>query len=426
MGQRGDGACGAVGQRGDGWDEAGWGQGLTVPVDILSNGHDFVLSGPGDWTSTKEVVHWCKGCCATFEQAVDRVLGLLLLMSSTVLPVPSLNEWLSVWPLACDVAFGLCFHALLLDGIKFANGKIDVEKGAEEELSENELMCAPEDEKAFFEKMKNKRRLKCLKWIGDPLTLPSLLVFLTVCRPVLKLHYSLFKYAQQSPQGTKKSMLFNLCNFKESRVVHIISELTSMLDDSDVWAPLKAHCGEISQWPLGLWKNARNCILQLIASLERRLVWVFQKYPWKLVPLSDPDVPMTAKRKVADEFFAAGTCDLDPASKKIRDLLARQEDLFSEHWQSFLFHAFNKVVLSTAFVECIFAHFTKWLARPPKPWSTALLQAKHVSTSFKRTCQDKLNLAEPHEKVRAQLKRPEWNYEKRRSWPSQCLPHLLW
>ena len=84
MGQRGDGACGAVGQRGDGWDEAGWGQGLTVPVDILSNGHDFVLSGPGDWTSTKEVVHWCKlaglaGWLGWPEKIVARSLQNLML-----------------------------------------------------------------------------------------------------------------------------------------------------------------------------------------------------------------------------------------------------------------------------------------------------------------------------------------------------------
>ena len=83
----------------------------------------------------------------------------------------------------------------------------------------------------------------------------------------------------------------------------------------------------------------------------------FQKYQRKLVPLADPDVPIALTHRIADEFFDAGSCDLDPSSMKIRDLLEAKEELFGGHWQSFLFHNFNKVVLSTAFVECIFAHF---------------------------------------------------------------------
>ena len=52
--------------------------------------------------------------------------------------------------------------------------------------------------------------------------------------------------------------------------------------------------------------------------------------------------------RVADAFFDAGPCDLDPASVKIRDALETKEVLFGEHLPSFPFHSFNEVVSSTA------------------------------------------------------------------------------
>ena len=107
----------------------------------------------------------------------------------------------------------------------------------------------------------------------------------------------------------------------------------------------------------------------------------------RLVPLADPDLPRIEKAPIATALFAASHKVLDSGvSQKIRHLAGTADALLEPEWQEFLFNAFNKVVLSTAFIECLFAHFKQWVGRSPKPINTALLDAKHVTASFKRAC----------------------------------------
>ena len=174
-----------------------------------------VMNCLGDRCSTKVVIFWDRfDICTTFEQAVDHVLGLLLAMSFVILLVPSLIKWLSVWPVTADIVFGLSFHMLLRDGVRHAFAKDaaidDARHHGDDLLSEGELLGAPLNESAFNIKQKRKRGAKSSRWVSDPSTYPFLLIYLIVAGLVMKLHFSLFKYAQQAPAGSEKSFLLNL------------------------------------------------------------------------------------------------------------------------------------------------------------------------------------------------------------------------
>ena len=85
---------------------------------------------------------------------------------------------------------------------------------------------------------------------------------------------------------------------------------------------------------------------------------------------------------------------LDCNSQKIRRKAGNPEALLNPWGQNFLVHLFNKVILSTAFVECLFAHFKQWCIRSPKPLSAALLQAAHVTSVMQRANADKRQRAD--------------------------------
>ena len=84
--------------------------------------------------------------------------------------------------------------------------------------------------------------------------------------------------------------------------------------------------------------------------------------------------------------------------------------------------AFNEVVISTAFVECLFAQFKQWLLRIPKPPSVSLLAGKHMQSIYKISCESKIarhatgdngEVAEAAgHRQRTKRRRPEWVFRR--------------
>ena len=103
----------------------------------------------------------------------------------------------------------------------------------------------------------------------------------------------------------------------------------------------------------------------LYAQVWRRLLYIFLQWPWKLAIVGDPSCPRHVKWLVAQAVFDVDERALDRNSQKIRKKAGSPEALMNLWWQHFLFHLFNKVILSTAFVECLFAHFKQWCSRSP-------------------------------------------------------------
>ena len=75
-------------------------------------------------------------------------------------------------------------------------------------------------------------------------------------------------------------------------------------------------------------------------------------------------------------------------------------------------HALRTVVVSTAYVEALFAHFGQWLSKSTKPCSLALLQAKHVASAWRRDHRLRKSAAQRPRKKWGKPKRPEWIFKK--------------
>ena len=108
--------------------------------------------------------------------------------------------------------------------------------------------------------------MKALTWVEAKTTLPNLLLFLHTVGPVMKLHYTLFKYAQLSPEGNAKSYLFDLCDVRVSGMAKILGELTNLLGDSALWDPLVTRLGPVASWPASFKATARVCIFKLLGA----------------------------------------------------------------------------------------------------------------------------------------------------------------
>ena len=63
------------------------------------------------------------------------------------------------------------------------------------------------------------------------------------------------------------------------------------------------------------------------------------------------------KWRVAQGVFDVDERALDRNSQEIRKKAGSPEALMNPWWQNFLFHLFNKVILSTAFIECFVCSF---------------------------------------------------------------------
>jgi len=59
----------------------------------------------------------------------------------------------------------------------------------------------------------------------------------------------------------------------------------------------------LDEWPAEFKSTARNAVLGVAGEVWRRLVQFYSLYPWILVPLADPDVPLARKQAILLQFF---------------------------------------------------------------------------------------------------------------------------
>ena len=307
------------------------------------------------------------------------------------------------------------FHNFFIDAIRYAldlSMEQSEQHGDLSEISDAELLGLPQADPKAWSKQEGRRALKVLRWIESVGTLHFILLWLHVAQPVMHLHATLFKYAQDNPScEAKKSYLFSMCNFSKSAAYRALLELTRTLTSRTPWSILEGILGfPVEQWPHEFKHAARISVLNLLGQVWRRLVNCYTTWPWLMVRIADPDVPEEQKRSLARGLFSVPEENLDAGfSLKVRRQARTIDALLSEEWQQFLFHVVNQCIISTAFVECLFAHFKQWLQRSPKPLSSPLLQAKHMTSSFKRACKVKRGLQQ-EKKLRTPTKkrRPEW------------------
>ena len=87
----------------------------------------------------------------------------------------------------------------------------------------------------------------------------------------------------------------------------------------------------MAHWLAEFKQLARAVALGLLGQVWRRLVHFYMSFPWLLVSLADPDVPLHVKLNIADLLFAVPEETLDPHfSLEIKKMAGEPEKLLGE------------------------------------------------------------------------------------------------
>ena len=135
------------------------------------------------------------------------------------------------------------------------------------------------------------------------------------------------------------------------------------------------------------------------------MVKCWEAWPWKLLGLFTDNA-----RATAQELFDAPAWQLDAGfSRKLRDLAGSPEELLSSKWSGFIHQCFQRLLLSNAFVEDMFAHMSQWLRPVSRPMKHHLLQAKSCLATWSwATVAKRKRANRPHTFHAKRRARPAW------------------
>ena len=138
--------------------------------------------------------------------------------------------------------------------------------------------------------------------------------------------------------------------------------------------------GAVDDWPDALFWPLRSALFTFLGSAARRLVKVWDCWPWKLCKVFDPRRKLADRMRSAQEFLDVHLCCLDPGfGRKLRARYKTVAELMDPRVQRFVIQAFNSVPLATQWLECCFASVKQWLHTSLRPLSGATLAAKYVT-----------------------------------------------
>ena len=258
------------------------------------------------------------------------------------------------------------------------------------------LVGAPADVIVHQRKLKEKQCDKILGLVCSTVAPMHFLVWITITQLIMTLHYRLFKrgvfwnHMQAEEEADRRFAVFEFCRGPDSnpagKLLTAVGQI--MFDPDGAGRPhlrlLHARFGPtVAIWPLALMKELHMACVRTFSRSWRLLLHHFQQYPWRLAPIFDPDVEEEEQRRCAEAFIAIpkGSKQLDPGcGRKLRELVETAEDLFADPLYTFMSVLFERVVVTSTFVERLFKDLTNWTSRTPQGLAT--VAAKHVQHVF--------------------------------------------
>ncbi|CAE7228131.1 SSRP1 [Symbiodinium natans] len=206
----------------------------------------------------------------------------------------------------------------------------------------------------------------------------------------MRLHWVLFKTAtwySDRPKTTEDERptvtLKDFCNPATNPGQKVLFELVQLLrDPARGFSAVCFFFGRFQDWPQARKRVALRSVLIVVGQLVRKIIEPFNTYPWQLATLADPDSDERIRRICARELFQAPPCCVDSGcSARLR--ATSVDACVSSDFMEFFQVLFERVVLTSTFVERRFAHFSHWTDVKGKGTSLCLLAAKHVTRTFK-------------------------------------------
>eukprot|EP00435_Cladocopium_sp_Y103_P063735 s662_g25.t1 len=274
---------------------------------------------------------------------------------------------------------------------------------------------APVDQTRAWRRLARRRQKKAAHFLQDRHCQWMTLLWAVLTSPVMVVHYKLFKrgtWFNERPElsegGSAAASTFRAAAWDAFLQ---IGDFLLQQDAVQVpaWIPLVGMYGSVLSWSQDRLRAVRRCIVTLLGQLWRKLLAPWQKYPWKLVDMMQDHL----REGRARLFFSERTCVLDCFSFKLRSFLESVEKMLEPASLEFLQAVFDRVVLTSTFIERAFARLNRWCEKKgPKP-QLSTLAAKHATYHFKNITEqwrDKARKKGLIPKKRSNKCRPGWSH----------------
>ena len=261
------------------------------------------------------------------------------------------------------------------------------------DVSDDALVGAPANEASHFQKVKRKRKDKCLLFFESATTTAELLVWVCIAEHIMHIHYSLFNSGSwygHLPEDRRLG-IFQFCSdLSDNPGATALTALALMLFAPNAQGrrhlrPLLTCFGGAATWPEDLVAAVQGALILVFCSIWRHLVHAFRRYPWLLVPALDEAKPMCERKAAMRQLFAVAGCCLDPFfCEPLRARLCpfMRDDIFDSTLGKFLMCMFKRVVVTSTFNERLFALLTEVTSDRTMALST--LAATMCNTTFAR------------------------------------------
>lgn len=147
------------------------------------------------------------------------------------------------------------------------------------------------------------------------------------------------------------------------------------------WQLMVGTLGPISMWPARVHAVAWGALATAMSLLWRKLVFSWQRYPWRLARVVDSRISPAQRRSAASEFQQAAPCCLDEGlSRRVHGEIPTGSTLLEdERLCSFVGAMFAECTTTSTYVERVFAHLSRWTERR---LTLPGLAGKHTIRSF--------------------------------------------
>ncbi len=327
------------------------------------------------------------------------------------MPVPALNKWTKVAPAIGQVTLMSHFCGILAEAFA-CHWRLAPALAEPRTITAEDDTGEPLDQAKTWRELARKRTAKATHFMSDPECRWRCLLWLAASGPVMGLHFQLFKHAtwlSERPPEHQADRLHSVDGLfcGDGNVASTAcAALADMVAGVGPLADLQAT-DEEQPWSQARLRTVRRVALLAIGELWRKLVEPWDRYPWLLASVFDLDAPLQEREASADRFLRARPCCLDAGlGRRLRAAVHHRADLFDEELVSAMRAAFDRVVVTSTWVERLFARFRAWTSVDRQTVSLAGL-ASRQHTSLWRTWVEawrlKQGVARPSHK-----RRPSW------------------
>ena len=373
------------------------------------------------------MIHHERACgkCPTRAHAVDLCHVTVTRLLKRRLVVPALNRWLQIWRVVTVLLLLVHVHQLFVTCYLADEGLERQDRAHPEDEADDAQAeaagAAAEDAQKHFRRQQRVRAKKARDFIASTELSFKLLLWATIARQCMRLHYHLFNHKLSREPGRNGGGLINFCNVRNGIAIQVLELLTKSLDPSTAehrtfWHLLIDNLGAFGEWCTEHKEMARKAVLTLVGNIWRRLVHQFEPYPWRLGLLVDKRVSLAMRQEVAQAFLDTPACCLDPwFSAVLRNMISSVDDLLTGAVHDMLLHIFTDACIVTTHVENIFAHVRKLALKALRPLHVAQVASNHMLTESKRVHTQWVEKAIFDLPVAQEKKcRPVWAQTKRR------------